>query len=209
MSDFLYNIYKRTRNGLLHRIYTRRINRRLKNRNFTLFCNNCIGGRIYHSLGMEFTSPFINLLVGENADDFVKFLKNREHYLNSELVFIHDGVKKYPRAFLDDIKIGFVHYKTEDEAVAAWERRKKRIINGRIWVIIYAKQGISKQDYDELTALDYKNIAVIAEKDCIQDFATDVIPISDKCKNWFSRDKYGFQMYERYFDFVSFLNKNS
>lgn len=37
---------------------------RLENSDITILSNNCIGGIIYHKLGLRFKSPTINLLIG-------------------------------------------------------------------------------------------------------------------------------------------------
>lgn len=168
-----------------------------------------MAGMIYHSLGMEFTSPFINTWVGTSADDYIKFLKDPDSYLNSEPEFIHDGKKDYPRAYIGDIKIGFRHYRSESEALDAYNRRKTRIKRQRIWVIIYAPEGIEKEDYDFLLAAGYKNIAVLADKDLVKYYATDLLSFAGDCHEWYSKDKYGMRVYEKYFDYVDFLNKNS
>lgn len=48
--------------------------KRLANRNFTILCNNCVGGVILHELGERFNSPTVNLFFG--AEDYIKFWKN-------------------------------------------------------------------------------------------------------------------------------------
>ena len=53
--------------------------KRLKNDNFSILASNCIGGVLYHELGMPFLSPFINMYV--EPHDFIKFLKSPKEYL--------------------------------------------------------------------------------------------------------------------------------
>lgn len=43
----------------------------------SIFSNNCLGGLIYHSLGLEFTSPLINMF--ESPVDYLKLLKNTKN----------------------------------------------------------------------------------------------------------------------------------
>ena len=53
---------------------------KLRNREFSIISQNCIGGVIYHNLGLEFSSPMINCLCkGEN---FVRLCANAERYLS-------------------------------------------------------------------------------------------------------------------------------
>ena len=42
----------------------------LKNRDITIISANCVGGVIYHDLGLAFNSPTINLFF--SASDYVK-----------------------------------------------------------------------------------------------------------------------------------------
>lgn len=37
--------------------------RKVKNQNVTIIASNCIGGMVYHDLGLKFNSPFINLWI--------------------------------------------------------------------------------------------------------------------------------------------------
>lgn len=59
--------------------------KKLINRNFTIFSQNCIGGIMYHDLGMQFNSPTVNLLF--TPRDFIKFMKNIQWYLEQEIIF--------------------------------------------------------------------------------------------------------------------------
>ena len=38
----------------------------LSNHEFTLFCNNCVGGMIYSTLGEKFNAPTINCFFSES-----------------------------------------------------------------------------------------------------------------------------------------------
>lgn len=210
MFNKLYSLYKNYRKRLCQKLKYGREKRRLKNNEFSIISNACFGGFIYHNLSKEFLSPTINLWIGADYDDFMKFLLNMDHYLNCELKFFKGpDEKKYPRAYLDDILIGFNHYETEDEAKSAWERRKKRILKDRIYVIYWNPRGIKKEQYDKLTAMNFRNVAVISYEDTVKDFSTCRIKRQDSSYEWFSKDRNGIRLYEKYFDYVEFLNTNS
>ena len=87
----------------------------------------CVGGIMYHDLGLEFQSPTVNLYI--RAVDFVKFCNNIKYYLNFPLIELPwNSEIGYPVATLNgEITVYFKHYRTFDEANDAWERRKKRI----------------------------------------------------------------------------------
>ena len=57
--------------------------KKIKNKEFTILSNTCIGGIIYNDLGQRFLSPTINLYI--TPKDFVEFLENLDDYLSSEI----------------------------------------------------------------------------------------------------------------------------
>lgn len=112
--------------------------RRLHKRDFTIICNNCWGGHVYRYFSHDYASPTIGLYM--YSDDFIKFIYNLKHYIDSELFFIDYTESKYkedlllhnnikcPIGKIDDIEIIFLHYKTREEAYEKWNRRKTRIV---------------------------------------------------------------------------------
>lgn len=109
--------------------------RRLRNSTPTLICSNCAGGFIYHWLGLQFRSPFINLFL--TPEDFVTVLENFDEFINTPICEIKDSGKNYPvgvGAF--GIKVYFMHYKSFDEAIAKWNERKKRIDKSNMGVVL-------------------------------------------------------------------------
>ena len=44
-----------------NKFYERTLRTKLKNKDFSIICSNCIGGIIYNRLGQKFLSPTINL----------------------------------------------------------------------------------------------------------------------------------------------------
>ncbi len=105
---------------------------RLLNDNFTIITNTCIGGVMYHKLGKQFLSPTINLWMHDV--EFFRFVRNMDAYFAQPLRFIPNEFG-YPTAYCGDVLIHFNHYKTEKEAEAKWEERKKRINRDNLFVI--------------------------------------------------------------------------
>ncbi len=58
----------------------------LKNTNFTIFSQNCIGGVMYHDLGEKFNSPTVNILF--DSKDFIEFMSKIKYYLSCQIVFM-------------------------------------------------------------------------------------------------------------------------
>ncbi len=125
-----------------------------KNRNLynqeqiSFIAQNCIGGVIYHDMNKKFLSPTINLYF--SASDFIKFVNNLEYYLSLDInITNNDPIT----AELDDIKLYFLHYNSEEEAIQKWEERKKRIIKDKIFVICTDRDG-----FDDECMEKFKNI---------------------------------------------------
>lgn len=102
----------------------------LRNKDITLLSQNCIGGVLYSEYGLRFQSPTINMFI-EN-ENFVKLVENFEYYMSITAEPITDCYidpidekVKYPKIKVDDISICCLHYKDCEEAIEAWERRKK------------------------------------------------------------------------------------
>lgn len=107
--------------------YLIQLRKKVKRTDFTIVANNCLAGTIYHDLGLEFRSPFIDMFI--SPEDFFKIVSNFEHYTDPKLEIkdISNSESSYPIGLLDDVKLVFVHYKTFGEANDAWKRRVKRI----------------------------------------------------------------------------------
>lgn len=108
----------------------------------TIISNNCLAGSIYHDFGLRFDSPTINIQI--LPEQYAKFCSNIKHYMNSDVIEISPDnfdetqinmiinmfgfiPHEFPYGLCDDILIVFQHYKSFDEAVQCWNRRKRRI----------------------------------------------------------------------------------
>ncbi len=100
--------------------------RRLLHNEFVIISNNCWGGQVYQWFQKPYQTPFVGLFL--YGPCYMKFLRDIDYYLASELVFIQASKykkrpKTYPIGVLDDIEIHFTHYKSEEEALEKWMRR--------------------------------------------------------------------------------------
>lgn len=119
---------------------------RLVNKNFTIISNNCWGGHLYRYFNLPYDSPTIGLFFF--TEDYIKFVYNLRHYIDTELTFISIEESKYcskisqsnrsiPIGVIDDVEIFFLHYHSKEEAYEKWNRRKARIH----WDNIYYKMS--------------------------------------------------------------------
>ena len=142
-------------NNYLRKVVNKYNQIRLKNKDFTLIASNCNGCFICHDLNLRFNSPFVNLYL--DSRDFIKYLKNMEHYNNCELSFINKENIDYPVGMLDDIKLYFVHYESEEQARSKWIERSKRINLENLFILMTDRDGCTKDDLIEFDNLPYKN----------------------------------------------------
>ena len=180
--------------------------RQLQNKDFSLFSVNCIGGCMANDLGVRFNSPFVNLYLDPKS--FLKYLKNPQYYNEQEMTFIE--WKQYPIGMIEDITLYFVHYKTEEEARAAWYRRVQRIDYTNLFILFTDRDGTTYEELKEFDELPYKNKVVfthvphpeIKSAFYIQGFEEG--ECVGNLINW-KPHKYGKRYYDD-FDFVSWFN---
>lgn len=183
---------------------------KLRNRNISFLTPNCLGGILYHDLGLEFMSPTINLMMTQK--DFVKFILNMDKYLAKILIFFKHEKYACPCAKLDDIMICFTHYETEEEAEKKWKKRIKRINRNDIFIFCEERDGITEEEIRKLSALKVKGIVVFTVNKYDDIPYALYIPRYHKCgevgnilaRNYLT-DK---REYEKYFDFVKWFNES-
>lgn len=120
MSNYEYNILRLNLKKIDLEYYLQ-----FKNLKVSIISNNCWGGYLYQKSGMKYSSPLVWTFV--SASDFVKLVSNLNYYFKLKLKFIKEKDVGYPVALLNDIKISFPHYKTEEEAQSKWYKRLKRV----------------------------------------------------------------------------------
>ena len=193
----------------LRRNLNKKNQRLLKNKNFTILCNNCVGGVILHELGERFNSPTINLFF--HADDFIKFLTNMDYYLHQDLFEIESDYT-YPVGVLGDITIYFRHYSSFDEAKKIWVKRSLRINKDNLYIILVQRDGCTSQIVEKFDKLPYKNKVALVSKPMPKIKCAYFIPDSeqsndevlDLCKY---KNKFTGKRWIDDFDYVEFLNR--
>lgn len=186
--------------------------KRLQNKDFSIISSNCNGGVISHDLGVRFNSPTINLYM--SAQDYLKLSKNLEYYMQADLQEIKDTEFSFPVGLLGgEIKLYFQHYKNFEEAKTKWIQRAKRVNLKNLFFITTDRDGADYDFLKEIDALPYPNKLIFTAKEypdisCAvycPEFEKDgcVGIMSDFC-GW-----NGKRCYDKYFDFVEWLNKGA
>ena len=204
--NFIFDFIKRTEWFL----YKKAKKIKLHNNNFTIISSNCNGSAIYHDLGLQFTTPTVNLSF--NMNDYVKMLNNLKWYMSQEIKPFDDARFDFPVGILGDIEIRFNHYKTLDEAVEKWNKRKNRINWNNIFIFGIDGDNCTYQTLLDFDKLPFKNKVIFTHKEYPE------IESSYYIKGFENQDSVGPLIYfrkgffiRRYiddFDYVSFFNNN-
>lgn len=195
------------------------IRNRLINKDFSLITNNCLGGFIYHDLGLRFLSPTINLRI--KPKEFIPFVCDLKYYLNQEVVEIKDNSKSFPIGMIkgdenhESITITFDHYKSFEEAKEKWVERSKRVNYDNIVVMMEFYDGIHDEKLIEsFKQVPYKKM-ILTHKDHDEDYTTAIHCFDDNLdmaeiggKIFRYNGNTGKRFYDE-FDYIEFLNRNN
>lgn len=158
-------------NDNLRKIYLFYKRKKLNNTTFSLISSNCNGGIIYHDLGLQFTSPTINLWIPPK--DFINFCKYLREYINTELLFDNElskinnypvGILKPENPSLPIIHIYFMHYNSNKNAKEKWDTRKKRINYDNLYILFNDMNDCSLENLQDFDSLPYINKVVFTNK---------------------------------------------
>lgn len=183
--------------------------KRLRNRTVSFLTPNCIGGILFHDLGLKFRSPTVNLMM--NQKDFIKFASQLYYYLGEELEFFSHPDYKCPCAHLGDISIHFTHYTSEAEARKKWQERTQRLDASNLFIFAQERDGVTKEEIRQLGKVNAKGIVVFTAH------LYDDIPHALYIPKYAAQGEVGNVLkrnyltdareYEKYFDFVKWFNE--
>lgn len=191
----------------------------LDNKDITIIARDCVGGILYHQLGLRFLSPTINLFFV--PEDFNYFCLHLKEYISTELIELKDSDDSYPIGVLypkepklKPLKVHFLHYNSFIEAKEKWIERKNRINWNNIYVIstfCYPKEvaTFSKELVDNWNKIKFKKVVLVDKK---YGFDNEfIINKPSECQDYawllFANDKDDPEKRVfNEFDFVNFLN---
>lgn len=160
-------------------------NIKVNNPNVSLLTNNCVGGCIYHDLGLKFLSPTINLFIP--VDDFINFVCNFEQYTLNGLLIESTASSECPVGILmcdnlPNVEVQFIHYKTFDEAKNKWDERIQRVDLDNSYCIISSADKINDEIIEKAKKIKipYKILSSLPSND---ENHVLHMPFFDKFKN--------------------------
>ena len=163
------NIFRKVILKISPVFYNKRYRKNNAQKSVTFVSQNCIGGVLYHMLGMQFSSPTINMFI-EN-ENFVKLAENPQHYFSMDAepyeechVDANDKNLCYPVIKVDDIFLCCQHYENCDAAVEAWNKRRRRVDYKKLFVISCSWNLHERADLVErINNLPYPSIVFTTE----------------------------------------------
>ena len=183
----------------------------LTNAKPSLLCPNCMGGILFHDLGVRFQSPTFNLMIFQ--DHFIRMITDLDYYLNLEFEFYDDPDYTCPCARLGDIVVHFTHYQEPEMCVKKWKERCGRLHPDNTFIFLSERDGITYEDIRALQDLDYRGLVVFTCHDYKDLPYTVYLPeyeADGEVGNILERSMLDdSRRYEKYFDFVRWFNEAS
>ncbi|KOT14751.1 exopolysaccharide biosynthesis protein [Haemophilus parainfluenzae] len=206
----LFSKFRSAINKLQRKAINQTYQKRLTNQGMSVISANCVGAFILHDLNQPFNSPFVNLYL--DPSDFVRYLQNIEFYQAQPLQFIQTE-KSYPVGLLDDLKVHFMHYHSEQEAKEKWEARSQRLDFDNLFIMMTDKDGGKGAKYEALQAFDnlpYPNKVVFTRKpypELKSAFYIKGFENENEVGDLFTFSGWNGEKYYDQFDYVSWFNQ--
>ena len=188
--------------GGFNMLFTPIRNRLIKDKNFTLIANTCMGVRTYQLTGCKFNSPFIAVII--SPEDYLKICSNLKTYMAQELKFVNYEEWKFNDKYqtlcqLGDTKIKFIGKTDFDEVKEKWDKRVKRINYKNLFFMWEnTHYPVPANIYNKFLEIPYGTKLIIQRETHIP------------CKHTVltTRDIHFFSNYfiEKWFDLTGFLN---
>ncbi len=187
----------------------KRMRKALVNKTPSLLVPNCLGGILFHDLGLQFRSPTVNLMMYQ--PEFVRLVCALDTYLHKDMAFFKHPSYNFPCATLGDVTIHFTHYQSEEEAAQKWAERCSRIDHDNIFIIAVERDNLTENQIRMLKNIRAKGVVVFSAHDYSDiPYACYVPQLS---KNGAVEDLLGrsylddHRKYEEVFDFVKWFNE--
>ena len=134
----------------------------LINSRVTIFSNYCLGGMLYHELGLEILSPTINMFC--TGKDYLEFLENYEYYLDCEMKELSSDCDRelsqkigevyasVPKGILGEKLVWVFNHDVDlSEAIVKWNIRKNRVNKQNVVAIMIIHSEEDAYQFEKLS----------------------------------------------------------
>ena len=160
---------------------------------------------------IKYQSPTINLSFDMN--DYVRCLENLKWYLQQPVVPYEDDRFDYPCGMIGDVEIRFNHYKTIEEAISKWERRKQRIDWDNLFIMAIDGDNCTYDTIRRFDSLHFKNKVIFTHKPYPEFKSAYYLRGFEDLKEVYRptdfKNQFFIRRYMDQFDYISFLNGES
>lgn len=149
----------------------------LQNHDFSIISNTCIGGVISHSVGEQFRSPTVNLIIYEK--EFITFCTHLREYAKCPVALPNEMEREryqnidYPVGILrggelPDITLYFVHYHSFEEAKEKWEERFRRVNYDNLYILMDRGMDAKEEILEQFHSLPYEHKVFFTDKEDLE-----------------------------------------
>lgn len=191
--------------------------KKLKSEDFTVISNNCWGGTVYESYGIQKRSPTVGMFI--MPEDYLKLVSALDVYIKYPLKFIPSEQSKWKSVLchksnwntyligqLGDIELHMLHYHDENVALKKWNSRIQRINWNRIIYKFNDQNGATPEQIKKFMDMPLKNrLCFVASADFQVSDSVIVIKQPSRYVNGImaSREPFG---KTKYIDMNKFIN---
>lgn len=126
--------------------------------NVSIVAEACYGGLLSSMLGLPFCSPFVNLRVGIEPEDYYSLLENLREYMNKapslqpkekyrNTNFVGwEGRIEFPLLWYDDVLLHGFHYENTAQFLEIFEKRRKRFNPNKyvVFKVLYDEEDVKR-----------------------------------------------------------------
>lgn len=155
--------------SFIRKEHEKNLGKRLRHKDFSILSQNCVGGVLYHMLGMQMLSPTINMFIED--ENFLKLAQEPYKYIHDLEPFpimeqYCDGkIDPHPVIGVGDIRLNCLHYQSCEQAIKDWNRRRKRFNFGKMFAISTTWDMHDNKNYiDSIRLLEYPYVLFSFDK---------------------------------------------
>ena len=179
------------------------VNRRLQRRDFTIISDDCWAGRLYSDLRLKTHSPFISM--GFTAREYLDFLCKMREPGALDVLSVSSEERGYPIIQTRYARLFGLHYSSDEEFRARYERRCKSILWDRLFIKIdFGNPKYRPEDLARWNELKLPNSLAFYSPDC--PFNGQYIHNGLLLPDWVPDGDRKFPLSIRRFDLFSWLN---
>jgi uncharacterized protein (DUF1919 family) len=170
---------------------------------------------MYHKFGLAYSTPTIWTYIF--PEEYIRFLENLRWYLKQSLKFKKETKhpmaqrfckvmnRNYPIGVLGgDVEVHFMHYRSEEEAFAKWNRRTKRVNLKNLFVVFSDGVEFKEELLERYEKLPFKHKIFFSSKP-FSNYKSTVF-VKDYANAAHVYDSTHNRKYEKYLDLVKWLN---